>query len=262
MNRELENSDNRTELVRYLAGEMSPNEQAAFEYRVGKEPGLKSMLDDYSKIWDGVDNIRKQEQYDMDDEWSQLQNKINFEDKEEQVRIRSIRTIIIRIAAIFIFGMVGIFGYYLVRNLASFERVEVADSTESVLLDDGSEVTLNHDSRLRYSMASEQSIRKVILQGEAFFDVAHDTSKPFVIDVGLAQVEVLGTSFNVDAYKDRSAIEVSVYSGLVSMSIQGKHSDKLILHAGNKGIYHKDKQLLELIVTDNKNDLAWKTREL
>lgn len=80
---------------------------------------------------------------------------------------------------------------------------------------DGSRVRLNADTRLAYRMTGRE--RQVELsQGEAYFDVAHDDHKPFVIDAGHTRVEVLGTAFDVNRVNDR--VQVTVYRGRVQVS--------------------------------------------
>lgn len=72
-----------------------------------------------------------------------------------------------------------------------------AGSTIEVALSDGTRVWLNADSQLEYPSAFPSGVRGVVLRGEAYFEVAKDACRPFVVRTPSAQVEVLGTSFNV-----------------------------------------------------------------
>lgn len=87
---------------------------------------------------------------------------------------------------------------------------------ESEIIDlvDGSTVTANTDTSLRVAM-SDQERRVVLDRGEAFFEVAHDVRRPFVVDLGAATVRAVGTAFSV--YKSDSAFEVVVTEGLVEI---------------------------------------------
>ncbi|MBE9465436.1 FecR family protein [Dyadobacter subterraneus] len=85
-------------------------------------------------------------------------------------------------------------------------------------LPDSSKVWLNPGSRISYSNKYGTKVREINLEGEAFFDVTRNTSRPFIIHTGKMTTEVLGTSFNVQARKGSKHFEVSVVSGTVSVS--------------------------------------------
>jgi ferric-dicitrate binding protein FerR (iron transport regulator) len=115
---------------------------------------------------------------------------------------------------------------------------------------------------MKFAVDPSSSERKIILQGEAYFDVARDTLRPFVVEAGSTVIEVLGTSFNVRAYAETETVEVTVNSGLVAMGAKRGSDKQLILNPGNSGIYDKAKRSLNLISKADPNALAWKTREL
>ncbi|SHF73853.1 FecR family protein [Salegentibacter echinorum] len=97
--------------------------------------------------------------------------------------------------------------------------------TYEVSLTDGSEVTLNAGTELKYPVAFlEKGDRKVFLEGEAYFKVARDTSRPFKVVSNQMQVEVLGTAFNMTAYKDDDKTRTLLVSGKVSAT--SKSNDK------------------------------------
>ncbi len=85
-----------------------------------------------------------------------------------------------------------------------------------VELPDGTRVKLNSNSHLSYPSKFEGDTREVELQGEAYFDVTHDASKPFIVHSGDASTKVLGTSFNVNA--NASAVTVTLVEGKVNVS--------------------------------------------
>jgi transmembrane sensor len=117
-------------------------------------------------------------------------------------------------------------------------------------LTDGSSVTLNYKSNLELADDFGKESRHVSLQGEAFFNVQKDKSKPFVIAIGEHEVIVVGTSFNVN-YKEKAA-EVTVCSGVVRLQAG---SEFLKLQAGEKGIISPTGKLS--IMTWDENDFAW-----
>jgi len=87
-------------------------------------------------------------------------------------------------------------------------------------LEDGTKVWLNAGSRLTYRPMSSSPTREVTLEGEAYFDVAKDQQRPFIIHTNLADVKVLGTAFNVRAYKRDSITELLLVSGAVAVTVR------------------------------------------
>ncbi|MBK7131283.1 MAG: FecR domain-containing protein [Bacteroidales bacterium] len=87
-----------------------------------------------------------------------------------------------------------------------------------ISLPDGSKISLNRNSQLTYRENFGKKNRNVKLTGEAFFEIAPDASKPFIIDAGKADVRVVGTSFNVITNNTESEVEVYVKTGKVILS--------------------------------------------
>jgi transmembrane sensor len=100
----------------------------------------------------------------------------------------------------------------------------------SLLLRDGTQVKMNSESTLEFPAEFTSDNRKVILKGEAFFDVASDTIRPFLIHSEDITINVLGTSFNVRNYDDEVVSSVAVKSGkvMVSASFDGKEEMRVL----------------------------------
>jgi len=241
---------------RYLSGELHPDELSWFQGELRNDPGKQKLLDEYRKIWDSA---VPGQSYDLDAEWDLMEKKLPVFKTESG---RSLLYYSYRIAAVLVLGLMLSFSWiYISRNLG-MERVVAENEPVEVMLEDGTEVIVNRNSSLRYSRKFFQEERKVFLSGEAWFDVARDTTMPFVIDAGAALVEVLGTSFNVNAYRDNPTVEISVESGLVAMSAKEDKKDLIVMKAGSGGSYNKNQRELKLIPTSDPNSISWKTREL
>ncbi len=89
----------------------------------------------------------------------------------------------------------------------------------SLILSDGTKVFLNSESELRYPVRFIEGNREVDLRGEAFFEVTPDSLRPFIVKTGELQTRVLGTSFNVLAYTDEPAIQTTLFTGRVEVSV-------------------------------------------
>jgi len=131
-------------------------------------------------------------------------------------------------------------------------------------LPDGTAVWLNSESKLQYPEEFRDSIRNVSLSGEAYFEVAHDAKKPFVIHSNNLDTRVLGTRFVVKSYAGDKLSSVSVLSGKVSVSENSKtKSNQVLLLASQQVITDKSSGLMEV-----KNDvdtlsmMAWTSGKL
>ena len=105
----------------------------------------------------------------------------------------------------------------------AFHILEVPRGGEYfMILEDGTKVWLNAATRLKYPVAFVGGIRKVLLEGEAYFEVARDTSRPFVVETVQAKVSVLGTSFDVCAYAEEGKTWTTLEEGVVEVESMDK----------------------------------------
>ena len=128
-------------------------------------------------------------------------------------------------------------------------------------LPDGSKVWLNQSSEIRYPETFTGNTREIYLEGEAFFDIAPDASKPFIIHANNTQTRVVGTSFGIRAFKDDAEVVVTVSTGIINFSTEGK-SGHIELKQGEQGICSTDEKKLEKNANPDPNLLAWKTKVL
>ena len=110
--------------------------------------------------------------------------------------------------------------------------------TCKVHLTDGSVVTLNGESSLLYPTSFSETVRKVRLIGEAFFEVTPNPNKPFVVETEQLSTEVLGTSFNIEAYAIQENIKVTLATGKVRVKAVGQ---EFILAPSEQAVYQKEK---------------------
>ncbi|MGN6419612.1 MAG: FecR family protein [Pseudobacter sp.] len=128
-------------------------------------------------------------------------------------------------------------------------------------LPDGTRVWLNAASSIRYPVSFTGDTRRVDVTGEAYFEVVTDRNKPFLVNINnKAEVEVLGTSFNVNAYTDEPQLSTTLLNGRIRVSKANASepaSGKMLLQPGQQ-TQLKDGQL-ELITTpDISKVMAWK----
>jgi ferric-dicitrate binding protein FerR (iron transport regulator) len=121
-------------------------------------------------------------------------------------------------------------------KIAYAEKVTHNGQHLAFTLEDGSQITLNSNSNLTYPVVFSDSDRVVTLKGEAFFEVAKDSKRPFKVITGNVTTTALGTSFNINYPGFTDAAEISLLSGVVQVEVENKSDDveKLILEPGEQ----------------------------
>lgn len=148
---------------------------------------------------------------------------------------------------------------------ATADVVKAGDSVrvnkrQIIHLPDGSTVILNADSRLDYPSAFSGKTREIFLSGEAYFDIKHDSKKPFLVHTGKIVTKVLGTAFDIKAYPGDESIRVTVTRGKVQVLNENK-SLGLITANQQISFSRKTQKYVEKSV-DSKVFVAWKPEEI
>lgn len=144
-----------------------------------------------------------------------------------------------------------------ITNLEYNEIVVPRGGEYSLTLADGTVMRLNSDTRVRFPNTFAGEERRVFLVGEAYFEVARDTSRPFLVEFSEGVVQVLGTHFNVKARREQSAFATLV-SGKVKVS-SGK--DSVVLKPGEYCEIKAGNRQLSVHEADMMSVLAWKNGE-
>ena len=170
--------------------------------------------------------------------------KVKFPAKTHYLRILPVAASII----VLIFGVLWFWNKSSLQETVLLSRT---GETKVFYLPDSSRVMLSGDSRLTYNAQFGKTNRELSLRGEAFFQVKRDTSKPFIVETSLIQVEVLGTSFQVIAQKLQA--EVAVEKGRVKVTTQDKKQES-ILETGMSVKYGKKDRKLMISTKEDKGE--------
>jgi transmembrane sensor len=176
------------------------------------------------------------------------------------------RSYIVRVAAAIV---VAVGAIYLLTTLTSRrETGEISltfNSMQTIELSDGTRVTADIGSSFAYPESfADGHAREVSLEGEAYFDVAKNDRVPFIVRAGAGRIEVLGTKFNVRAWKGDRQIVLAVQEGTVSFQTEGNNDT-------SKVVYVRDNEASRLIEgqspttpeeVDVSRYLSWMKREI
>ncbi|URM36746.1 FecR family protein [Flavobacterium anhuiense] len=125
----------------------------------------------------------------------------------------------------------------------------------NIVLADGTKVFLNAVSSIKYPTQFTEDQRVVELEGEAYFEVAKDKSKPFIVKSDNQTIEVLGTHFNVHAYDNESVVKTTLLEGSVAVAAKNQ---KAILKPGQQSNISNGSSKIAVKEVDTEAAIAWK----
>ncbi len=240
-------------LVKYLAGETTDEESSQIKVWLKDEKNRKE-FEALSLVWDQAGEITPLPEVDVDAAWDKVKSRISVPEKEAVVRDisggkamdKSSINWFLRVAAVIIPLAVAVLGVWEYTNReVPWITMESGNNRIERALPDGSLVTLSKNSVFRYPSKFKKGHRDVELNGEAFFEVARDLQHPFIVHTQKAEVRVLGTSFNVNAFDGNNAAEVIVESGKVAFYLsERKDRDYVELERGDKAILDKQANII------------------
>jgi transmembrane sensor len=182
---------------------------------------------------------------------------------ESKARVLRARYRISAAASVLLLLGLGYLGYIKTRDFAESPVLygTAGNHTKEIVLPDSSHVWLNKNSSLYIMRHFNQRQRNTVLEGEAFFEVTRDETRPFRVYAGKTVTSVLGTSFNLNAVKDEK-VSLTVHTGRVGFFRKGIFKRGEICSAGEKADFIYASGTILRSANDNPNFLAWKTKIL
>ena len=246
-----------TLLLRYLEAphQLTADEQAQMEQWLGRNPQHPEELDRIRQLWEQSAQARPLETLDTEADWATVWSRMQRPSATTRTLKTSTRIPFWRIAAAIALLLTTVWALWQFASPAFLNNQQAyvaQDTVMTVTLPDGSQVYLNEAAHLTYEDDFGEQTRTVRLEGEAYFEVAHNPATPFLIHTEQTTVRVVGTTFNVRA--DDQAVKVTVRSGTVAFSHQ---EDTVLLTQNEVGEYQDEG--LRVFENNNPNYLAWKT---
>ncbi len=252
---------------KYLAGETSREEKEYVDNWIASSEDNRNDFIRLQNLWKSAASPQEIRPADVDtvEAWQKLKARIEAGNRGLNVshrgNERSTYYYPLRAAAAI---FIGIIVYFLITHPFTGGINHEMITTGKILnkiLPDSSRVTVNVNSRISYPGKFNYGKREVELNGEAFFEVKHIASRPFVVRMKDAVVQVLGTEFDIRDIESEPDVTVTVKEGRVKFMDKDEIS-YVYLESGEKGILHKNTGIIEKIRHPDENDLYWKTRTL
>jgi len=257
-------------IIKYLAGEISPIEKKELTEWLAETPENQAQMDTWKRIWKDSEMEVDKFSPDVGAAWSKVSQSMDQMSSireavlEPQIKQVSLTNFILRIAAILLIGSTIVWTAYEISQeaqpgIAWIAKITGQGQRSEIQLADGSTIYLNKNSQLDYPESFRDDVREVRLKGEAYFEIAPNPEKPFIITTANTRTQVVGTSFNIKARPDEDHVTVSVISGQVLFSEQTNEGNEVSLTKGFRGIYSGAGQDLRREEYYNPNFMAWQT---
>lgn len=207
-------------LVKYLLGEATETETEQVTDWIDADADNKKYFDQFRLIWDESKQFAARSEVTAEDAWNRFMDRAKEVSPQnttpKTIPLRSFFTWTRAAALIGAVLGIGLLAYFINDGFYSTQLIASNETSLTTTLPDGSVVTLNKHSSLRYRKAFNGDKRNVTLEGEGFFNVAPNKSKPFIIAADEARITVVGTSFNVKSSAEKT--EVVVETGIVEVA--------------------------------------------
>lgn len=232
-----------------------------------KDVITSDVFESYKKVWQLTANETvPSDHFDVDAAWNKVEAKLDSDSslttiyKVAPQRYLSFALNFMKVAAILLIGL-AIFRISMPENPATFISSGNQNNLET-RLPDGTIACLNNNSHINYPEKFGNSLREIYFWGEAYFEVAHEKSRPFIIHTGDARIKVLGTSFNVKSIPGSSIVEVTVKEGkvlLYCVNEQDNILSEIVLSRGETGRLNSLNHVASKVTNEDLNYLTWKT---
>lgn len=227
-------------LAKKLSGEISADELAEFNQLIAGNPAFQKEYEAIKAYWTEDD-----EPYEnIVDIFEDIKLRAGIPDAGNLVELQKSKKNKIWLlniaAAASVLIVISIFFFFIKLRPEAPTSVVLNElktgngAIRNIRLADGTSVTLNAASVLKYPKTFTNKTREVYLIGEGFFDVAKDHSHPFIVHTSKSDIQVLGTAFDIKSYDSDSLFEATLFRGSIEASVKNASDSKLLLKPSDK----------------------------
>lgn len=252
-----------TLIRRLLSGEATEDEKELLHAWLDASESNRQGFAILKKIWE---NQLRDAEFSHTDQLSRYlwQTATASESKPEKVKKIFPWDSFLKVAAALIFIIASFLLYQYNLPLSPKEELSALlvvkenppGQKSKIILPDSTVIWLNAASSLSYHKPFTDSVRSVELKGEAYFEVAEDPERPFVVKSGSLYTTALGTSFNISSYEEQHQVRVALLSGKVK--VEDEQDQQAYLFPGQGLLFDKESRQYADFEVDRENILAWK----
>lgn len=208
-------------IIRFLMNEASEKDVLLLRSWVEEDEAFKKHFEQIQETWNRIELEKDLDDVKINRDWKKVLGKV--ESGKEKANHFLISHWAFKAAAVFLIGFA--FSWLLFSNVIPapeqsgiYNTIETPKGSNTIInLPDGSKITLNAESKLKYPQKFSGLRRQVFLEGEAFFEIAKDKDRQFIVMTPDLAVKVHGTSFNIKSYAKDNTIETTLVEGAISL---------------------------------------------
>jgi transmembrane sensor len=254
METKIRNNVNWEMLASYLSENINESGRMTVDNWIEESQENRQTFQNVEKLWRLSEKVKLAD-INVNNAWNKVNTKAQIrQGRRLNLFFHPYGKQMLRIAAVLVIGLITTI---VVRNITNRQTIIAGSDILELALNDGSHVDLNKNTELQYSKVFRGNTREVFLNGEAYFEVAHNTKKPFIIHTAGAQVRVVGTSFNLNS-NNTGDVEIVVNSGTVELT-SNKTKTSVILNKDEKASFSAFSNAITKEVNTDPNFLSWKT---
>lgn len=244
------------QLLQYFSGELTAVERLELIHRIENDERLKAEFFRFQNI-SAVSQLTSQA---ADHSEGLKQFKVFTSHIKQKARRKQFHNFVKYAAITLILITSTVWGTLYLSRMTAKTTINTlyvpAGQRAQITLQDGTEVWLNAQSTLKYPSQFSKKNREVEIMGEAFFDVADEKKRPFVVSTQDLKLEVLGTQFNVYSYPDADYIQTDLVEGSIKI-YEKKNNDNMILLDPNEKMVYKNNIMTVSPILDPEH-ILWK----
>jgi ferric-dicitrate binding protein FerR (iron transport regulator) len=260
--------ENFEDILKLVTGNLAREEKEKVLSEINAKKGNREIFRKVKIAWAIFSSSSKQlSDYDEENLFLKIKDEISGKKKSLTISVHTV----LKYAAVIIFMISLTTIFYLNKQNSNPETTDESLYTSvvtengqrsKVILPDSSFVWLNSGTTLSYPNNFSSQNRKILLNGQAFFQVYHKENSPFLVQANSLIVTVRGTKFDVDAYPDNDAVTVVLESGKVDLSHQGIESFNYTMQPGEKASFNIAANSLNIGHVDTVIYSSWKDGKL
>lgn len=249
-------------MTRYISNSISKEELGELRARINTS-GDPILLSELSVLWEQQPDEKIRNTYILNEAFQVIEHHTHTHTIRQHYRT------FLRVAGILLLPLLCTVATYLYmdKQISPYLDNQVVveagyGERAGVVLPDGTRVSLNAGSHISYPQRFGKKVRQVKLSGEAFFEVAKNKGKKFIVHTEYIDVEVVGTSFNVYAYEKENTVEMVLLTGKVKVNTNQTPFRSFYIKPNEKISFDKQSGALKIKKTDTRFETAWLRNEI
>lgn len=251
-------------LVGYIEETLDSSVKTEVMNWIEADPENKKFFHLFEEAWKNPQELNDLNEESRETDWQVISNALRKDaDPASGKKLRIPKRWWLRAAGVLLLIAATTFTYYLGKSdsqqvlvdKTAYHMIIVPKGEKSeLMLSDGTRIWINAGSNVRFPNQFSGTTRDIWLDGEAYFEVAKDKTKPFMVHTSDLDVKVYGTKFNLKAYASEDIIETTLIEGIVSLetrNIFNRKKEEVFLKPNHKAIYLKKNAPIE-----NKNEIV------